>query len=141
MRYVDMLDAWLAGFDFTSPFQIVVILLVLFKIYTLQVSEKLDLLVERTPYRYGWFRRAATVSESVMWLWVIIYLYEENLAPRPPGFFLALSYFINVIAGLVIVHADYCRARRLGMHVASLSDALPSIRQSAAKSEGRQSTR
>jgi len=131
MRWVNILDDWLGQFDFTSTFQIVVIVLVLFKIFALQRSEQLDFIVERTPSKYGWLRRCATTIESITWLWVVLYLYEVGRPPAPPIVFLAIAALLNVMARLVIVHWDYCRARRLGRQVAALADAIPSIKRSS----------
>jgi len=130
MRYVNMLDTWLDQFDMTSLFQMAVITLVLLKMYALQICEKLDVIVERVPSKYGWFRRAATILESVAWLWLVLYQYEEHLAPRPPGVFLALACLANAAARLAINHKDYCRSTRLGREVATIADALPIIRHS-----------
>lgn len=124
MRWVNMLDAWLDTIDFTSLFQVSVLVLVLLKLYTLQVSEQLDHIVDRVPSKYGWFRRAATIGEAVAWLWLVLYQYEAHLSPRPPGVFLAVASLASVVTRLIIIQQDYWQAYRLGHEVAPLKDAL-----------------
>jgi hypothetical protein len=128
MRYVIQFDTYMDMFDLTTIFQVFSILLVLFLVFTLQIAERLDHLVKRTPAFVGWFRRVATVLYALCILWLMLYQIDTTWVPWPPVVALVIASTLNTIARLVIVYTDYRRISKMGDYVPTIKDALSTMK-------------